>query len=164
MILLTALMLAGGCGTERWDVKTLTDKAASQVTMEPVDATVSEMTRWKMPGKRMTKRQGQEFQVYRVTGLFKLVKIEGDKDLHIVIDDPDSLQNTMIIEVPSTVCEKNATEKALLPDLRRQFLALKKGTLIEVEGVAFFDFNHHQTGVARNAIELHPVTSLTRIK
>jgi hypothetical protein len=26
-----------------------------------------------------------------------------------------------------------------------------------VTGVAFFDFNHGQTGVAPNAIELHPV-------
>jgi hypothetical protein len=24
-------------------------------------------------------------------------------------------------------------------------------------GVAFWDFFHHQTGVARNAIELHPI-------
>jgi hypothetical protein len=28
-----------------------------------------------------------------------------------------------------------------------------------VVGVAFFDFNHGQTGVAPNAIELHPVLS-----
>jgi hypothetical protein len=27
----------------------------------------------------------------------------------------------------------------------------------EVTGVAFFDFNHGQTGVAPNAIELHPI-------
>ena len=26
-----------------------------------------------------------------------------------------------------------------------------------VTGVAFFDFQHGQTGVARNAIELHPI-------
>jgi hypothetical protein len=26
-----------------------------------------------------------------------------------------------------------------------------------VTGVAFFDFNHGQTGVAPNAIELHPI-------
>ena len=26
-----------------------------------------------------------------------------------------------------------------------------------VTGVAFFDFNHNQTGVAPNAIELHPI-------
>jgi hypothetical protein len=27
----------------------------------------------------------------------------------------------------------------------------------EVNGVAFFDFKHGQTGVAPNAIELHPI-------
>jgi hypothetical protein len=26
-----------------------------------------------------------------------------------------------------------------------------------IVGVAFWDFFHHQTGVARNAIELHPI-------
>jgi hypothetical protein len=29
-----------------------------------------------------------------------------------------------------------------------------------VTGVAFFDFNHGQTGVAPNAIELHPVLQI----
>ena len=27
----------------------------------------------------------------------------------------------------------------------------------EITGVAFFDFFHHQTGVAPNEIELHPI-------
>ena len=35
--------------------------------------------------------------------------------------------------------------------------AVKVCTKAEVMGVAFFDFSHHQTGVAPNEIELHPI-------
>ena len=31
-----------------------------------------------------------------------------------------------------------------------------------ITGVAFFDFKHGQTGVAPNAIELHPVVSFSQ--
>jgi hypothetical protein len=34
-------------------------------------------------------------------------------------------------------------------------------TNARVTGVAFFDYNHGQTGVAPNAIELHPVLDFT---
>jgi hypothetical protein len=34
---------------------------------------------------------------------------------------------------------------------------LTKPFSVHVLGVGFFDFQHHQTGVAKNAIELHPV-------
>jgi hypothetical protein len=37
----------------------------------------------------------------------------------------------------------------------RQFVRLCAGAA--VTGVAFFDFKHGQTGVAPNAIELHPI-------
>jgi hypothetical protein len=33
-----------------------------------------------------------------------------------------------------------------------------------VTGVGFFDFNHGQTGVAPNAIELHPVLGFGRAR
>jgi hypothetical protein len=31
-----------------------------------------------------------------------------------------------------------------------------------ITGVGFFDFDHGETGVARNAIELHPVLAFRR--
>jgi len=33
----------------------------------------------------------------------------------------------------------------------------QRGSWASVTGVAFFDYDHGQTGVAPNAIELHPV-------
>jgi hypothetical protein len=34
---------------------------------------------------------------------------------------------------------------------------------MEITGVGFFDFEHRQSGVAPNAIELHPMLDIRRI-
>jgi hypothetical protein len=62
----------------------------------------------------------------------------------------------MIAETRSPLCTKGATATR-----RRQMIAARKAARVcaraRVVGVAFFDFLHGQTGVARNGIELHPV-------
>jgi hypothetical protein len=62
----------------------------------------------------------------------------------------------MIAEAPSPSCDKHAT-----PRRRRQMRAARNHVRLcaraRVTGVAFFDFDHGQTGVAPNAIELHPI-------
>jgi hypothetical protein len=62
----------------------------------------------------------------------------------------------MIAETPSSLCTRGATSK------RRKQMAAARGAArvcarARVVGVAFFDYKHGQTGVAPNAIELHPV-------
>jgi hypothetical protein len=56
----------------------------------------------------------------------------------------------------SPLCTKGATATR-----RKQMIAARKAAMVctraRVVGVAFFDFLHGQTGVARNGIELHPV-------
>jgi hypothetical protein len=63
-------------------------------------------------------------------------------------------KRTMIAETPATSCTSRAT-----PTRRRQMAqaraAVRLCTKAVVTGVAFFDFKHGQTGVARNGIELH---------
>jgi hypothetical protein len=62
----------------------------------------------------------------------------------------------MIAEAPLGSCTSQAT-----PVRRAQMAAARQAVRIcssaEVTGVAFFDFEHGQTGVAPNAIELHPI-------
>jgi hypothetical protein len=41
--------------------------------------------------------------------------------------------------------------------MREARAKLRLSTQARVVGVAFFDFKHGQTGVAPNAIELHPI-------
>jgi hypothetical protein len=63
---------------------------------------------------------------------------------------------TMIAETPSSLCTVGATAYR-----RKQMGAAHKAARVcskaRVVVVAFFDYNHGQTGVAPNAIELHPV-------
>lgn len=78
---------------------------------------------------------------------------EDDGDLHLVISDGTY---TMIAETPVSDCNKEAT------DFRRKQMkearaAVRLCDSAQLTGVAFFDFFHHQTGVAPNEIELHPL-------
>lgn len=62
----------------------------------------------------------------------------------------------MIAEAPLPSCAPNATV------LRRRQMATVRAAVrlcaaATITGVAFFDFDHGQTGVAPNAIELHPI-------
>ena len=62
----------------------------------------------------------------------------------------------MIAEAPSPSCDPHATAFR-----RRQMRTARSEVRLcahaRVTGVAFFDFDHGQTGVAPNAIELHPI-------
>jgi hypothetical protein len=62
----------------------------------------------------------------------------------------------MIAEAPSSTCTRRAT-----PYRRRQMASARRAVRLcskaRVVGVAFFDYKHGQTGVAPNAIELHPI-------
>jgi len=60
----------------------------------------------------------------------------------------------MITESPSPSCDKHATPTDAV---RCASPETTSGSALEplLPGVAFFDFDHGQTGVAPNAIELH---------
>jgi hypothetical protein len=62
----------------------------------------------------------------------------------------------MISEAPAPYCDSRAT-----PVRRRQMRIARNHVRLcanaRVTGVAFWDFDHGQTGVAPNAIELHPL-------
>jgi len=63
----------------------------------------------------------------------------------------------MIAEAPNApICTPNATA------LRKKQMRTARGNVrlcsrARVVGVAFWDYFHHQTGVAPNPIELHPI-------
>jgi hypothetical protein len=62
----------------------------------------------------------------------------------------------MIAEAPASDCDSSATStrRRQMRVARRPCPALRASPR---HGVAFFDFDHGQTGVASNAIELHPI-------
>src|SRR5262249_54233396 len=100
-----------------------------------------------------TRRLPVERRIFSVTARVTLHRLEDDLDYHLVLR---SGSRTMIAETPSALCTGGATP------LRRKQMATARGSArvcarARVVGVAFFDFFHGQTGVAPNAIELHPV-------
>ena len=95
-----------------------------------------------------------ERHIYRVTAAVTLVRPEDDGDFHLVLQD--GAGRTMIAESPLASCGRSATAHR-----QRQIEAARTRVRLcpraEVTGVAFFDFQHGQTGVAPNGIELHPI-------
>jgi hypothetical protein len=159
------------CGVERWPVKTLTDPTAGQVSLVPRTTTIRALRALRPPSTlpRNARIRPVETTTWRVTGV-RLVesKLEPDEDFHLVIADPTT-DGTMIVEFPASSCTLGAN-----PALRARMQAARlaftracgappsssfdhlRGTAT-ITGIGFFDYPHGQTGVAPNAIELHPV-------
>ncbi len=173
----TAQTCGTHCGTERWPVKTLTDADVSHVTFTPVTTTVAHLRGLTAPATRPDSARvaPTELTTFRVHGVLIGWKLEStDRDMHLVIADAAHPTRTMIAEVPSTTCDHVCTSghttqfRAARAALMAHFGAptshyhkFPTPQPITVTGVGFFDFIHNQTGVAPNAIELHPVLKVT---
>jgi hypothetical protein len=138
------------CGVERWTVKTLQDRPrllANRLT------TVKYLVTRRPPSHIPSTRLPFERHIFTVVARVVLVRPEADSDLHVVLQ---SGRNHMITEAPAPYCDSRAT-----PLRRRQMRVARNRVRLcaraRVTGVAFFDFDHGQTGVAPNAIELHPI-------
>ncbi len=163
---------AVACGTERWDVKTLTDPGSSAVKLKNArSSTVTKLAGMKPLGQSEARR-AQERQVYRVKVIFDSLpgrklgfKLETtDSDIHLAVRD--ALGSTMIVEFPDPGCTVGARYRSRMksartalvaacgPPPRSRFRELQGSATIT--GVLFFDFFHRQRGVASNVAELHP--------
>jgi hypothetical protein len=138
------------CGVERWTVKTLQDRPA----LRPARfTTIHFLVTRPAPSDLPATRLPFEHNVYTLDAAVTLVRPEADGDFHVLLR---SGNDQMLAEAPMPTCTVGA-------DVRyRQAMALARGlvhvcALARITGVAFFDFQHGQTGVAPNAIELHPI-------
>jgi len=168
------------CAFFRWDVKTLTDPKADQVSPTVVDTTVHQLVHLPAPKKvpeHLPRAGGPEFTpieltTYRITGKLEWWKISADDgDIHLVVQDP-ATDEPMIVEFPDPKCtgkasathrdEMTAARHAVESSCPGQHLTTGfhelSGTAT-ITGVGFFDKNHGQRGVALNAVELHPALS-----
>lgn len=174
----------GGCGVERWAVKTLSDSQAESVNTSAVNASVDTLagapqgSPWAKLGAGPQRRTPADLrfisgpyaenQVYRVRGKLLRYKLENDKDYHIVLLDPET-GTTLIAESVDASCPGASSSRwsSTFADVRTQFHASFSpatdqftdggGTLVTVKGVRFFDPPHGQNGVAQNGVELHPL-------
>jgi hypothetical protein len=154
----------GGCGTERWAVKTMTDPLAGEVDLSPKDTTIAALVAIRPPVGPTDRVAPTEETTFRVQGVITLVKRESDSDLHVVVED--GAGNTMIVEATSPDCDQGSLVAAQIAAVRQAFEqrfpteSFRGRMAATVTGVGFFDKLHGQTGVAPNGIELHPITAI----
>jgi hypothetical protein len=164
-----SLGAGGSCGVERWGVKTLTDAAALKVNMKPNNSTVEQLTALPVPSgfHANAGRLTPEFQTYTVKARLVEFKEENDSDIHLVISGASG--RTMIAEIPDARCAIGSRVQRQIDYVRTGFAARfgqprrqwqTVNQTVFLTGVLFFDVPHHQTGVAPNAVELHPVLAL----
>jgi hypothetical protein len=139
------------CGVERWRIKTLQDRPTLGTARA---TTVAHLVNLRRPSVvPRARRLAAERRVYSVVAGVELDRREADSDLHLVLRSGAS---HMIAEVPSSGCARGAktARRYQMAHARR---AARICARARVVGVAFWDYYHGQTGVAPNAIELHPV-------
>jgi hypothetical protein len=141
---------SGACGVERWTVKTLQDRPHLVPARK---TTIHYLITRRAPSSLPDTRLPFERHVFTVVAAVVLLRPENDSDFHVVLQQGG---NHMIAEAPAAYCDSKAT-----PVRRRQMRIARNHLRLcaraRVTGVAFFDYDHGQTGVAPNAIELHPI-------
>jgi hypothetical protein len=142
------------CGVERWSVKTLQDRPhllPNRLT------TVKYLGRRGAPSYLPSTRLPFEHHVFTVIVRATFLREEADSDYHLILQQHG---RKMIGEAPAAYCDRRATlhYRRLMAQARRQARSCARA---RVTGVAFFDYDHGQTGVAPNAIELHPILRFT---
>ena len=138
------------CGVERWAVKTLQDRPhllPNRLT------TVRYLDTRRPPSYLPPTRLPFERHVFTVIARVTFVREEADSDYHFVLQERGW---HMIAEAPAPYCDGRATPhyRRLMARARRSARTCARA---RVTGVAFFDYDHGQDGVAPNAIELHPI-------
>lgn len=165
------------CGEERWPVKTLSDKRAKLVNFHPKHTTVDKLRRKPRPdvGTDSPRFPGVERRTFRVRARLVEFVVEDDHDVHLVISSLRHHSRTMIVEFPDVACNgaRRSIKKRPMRRARNDLIAAcgtpttsfhqlhGKAT---ITGVGFFDIPHGQTGIAPNAIELHPVLGFSHAR
>ena len=166
------------CGKYRWPVKTLTDRAAANVDLNPRPTSVARLRKLKLHPDKLTSTTPR-LPVETKTRTIKDVRLRRfslaeDQDIHLVVAGKSG--RTMIVEFLLPACTERANHPVYKPGARdlmtqaRAALAAACGQpspdsftklrgRATITGVVFSDFVHGQAGVAPNGVELHPVTA-----
>lgn len=153
----------GGCGKERWAVKTMTDPLATNVTLTPQATSIADLVSIAPPVEPTDRVNPTEETTFTLQGTLTVIKQEADSDYHLVVEDGQ--RNTMIVEASSPSCAQGSRVLTQIEQVRTAIDA-RGGTSmtlpipVTATGVGFFDRLHNQTGVAPNGVELHPLVAI----
>jgi hypothetical protein len=165
-------LAAATCGVERWSIKTLADRVGRRAHFTLRNSSVHALRRLPVPASlpQASRLPRVETTAYRINVLLIEARIEGDQDIHLVVADPLRPAETLIVEFPNAPSCTAGTSAARARGMRRARARFARACgrpsssrfrrlhgQATVTGVGFFDFQHGQTGVAPNGVELHPV-------
>jgi len=108
------------CGTELWDLKTLSDARRALVYLRPRPTTVAAINARPMPRRTPTVRsRGFERHVWRLKAQITNYKLEQDGDIHMILFNRGAY---MIAEMPSEACLPRSTrDRGAIINTRRLF-------------------------------------------
>jgi len=160
------IVLASGCGVERWPVKTGTDADRGHVSTIVHSTSIQSLSSRPKPSHYPTNNRvaPAELHVWQVTARVTQYKEEADSDIHLVLKD--SANRSMIAEIPAPTCVgKTSRWKAGITSARSTWTHAYPlssswhhiNRSVTIRGLGFFDPPHGQTGASTNGIELHPV-------
>jgi hypothetical protein len=155
-----------GCGVERQALKVGRDAGASRVPLAPRTTTIAALVAY-ANDTGPSRVAPVETTVWRVSARLTDYKAEEDSDYHLVIRD--GAGRSMIAELADPACAEGSPWQRQIASARDTFDAHLHATSsfrttdvpVTITGVGFFDYDHGQRGVAPNAVELHPVLSIT---
>ena len=98
--------VAASCGVERWPVKTLSDPREKLVNYKPHDSSIGRLRKKPHPhvGPNTKRIEGVETTNYRVAARLVEMKLEDDRDIHLVVSVPSAPAKTMIVKFPDPTC------------------------------------------------------------
>jgi len=160
------------CGSNRWDVKTLTDSSAGNVDLtQIISVNISTLAALPPPDTLPTSSRYDPYEttVYTISGELVQASLQPDHDIVIEMEDPDT-GDTMTAAIPDAAqCATGASPQFvhLMEQARSAFVQAYglpaqgsptplSGTAALV-GVGFLDPILGQDGEASNGMELHPV-------
>src|SRR5437764_13071651 len=93
------------CGTERWQIKTVSDPESRKIDWSPRSSSISDLLKLEAPKVVDDSRAEAETHVYSVQAILMGWKEEtgahGDRDYHLVLADQDDLQRKLIARAPA---------------------------------------------------------------
>lgn len=156
----------GKCGEARWNVKVLRDADTSRVDHTAIPTTIGALLGLPAPTETRPSsgRLWLETRTFRVRALLvRRIDAEPDGDIHLILADPSDHSHQLVAEIPDASCAKGSRFASDFAEAQRITRSLADDLEVEVEGVAFWDDQHSQSGMAPNGIELHPVLRISAV-
>lgn len=175
LLSVSTVLVAAGCALNRSQIKSLRDSDVGRIRFDTVTTTTITALN-AIPSHcgpaRNHRVHDEEFRVYQVVGRIVRVKHEPDRDIHMVLEDPDNPGERLVVESDdpdwrgnraSPYRDQLAAARRMLDDVMAEATDHRiEGMLVRVTGVGFFDMAHFQVGRSRSCIELHPILSVER--